>query len=106
MIAVSVPLKELKYPTFKSYHDHNFDNLIAYTAFNVKTLLECSKERIYYQQRLLPALPVFVRHVFYHCKLTPAILVVAIIYLDRLKQNLPLKSKGGTIVIFSMLSFY
>jgi hypothetical protein len=95
MIAVSVPIT---YPnSLKTRHGHGFDNLIAFTAFNVKTLLECSKERVYYQQRLLPALPIFVRHVFYHCKLTPAILVVAIIYLDRLKRNLPLKSIGGTI---------
>lgn len=74
---------------------NSFDNLIAYTAYNVKTLLECSKERHYYQQRLLPTLPVFVRHIFYHCKLTPTILVVALIYLGRLKSGLPSKSKGG-----------
>lgn len=74
---------------------HNFDDLIAYTASNVKTLLECSKERLYYQQKLLPTLPVFVRHVFYHCKLTPTILVIALIYLKRLKIALPRESKGG-----------
>ncbi|KAI8637667.1 hypothetical protein BD408DRAFT_424105 [Parasitella parasitica] len=74
---------------------HNsFDNLIAYTAFSVKTLLECSKERIHYQQRLLPTLHIFVRHIFYQCKLTPTILVIALIYLGRLKSGLPHKSKG------------
>ncbi|CAO3627559.1 unnamed protein product [Mucor hiemalis] len=73
---------------------HSFDNLIAYTAYNVKTLLECSKERHYYQQKLLPALPIFIRHIFYHCKLTPIILVVALIYLRRLKTGLPRKSTG------------
>lgn len=74
---------------------HSFDNLIAYTAYHVKTLLECSKERHYYQQKLLPALPIFIRHIFYHCKLTPTILVVALIYLRRLKSGLPKKSTGG-----------
>ncbi|KAI7904048.1 uncharacterized protein BX663DRAFT_506209 [Cokeromyces recurvatus] len=73
---------------------NNFDNLIAYTAIHVKTLLKCSKERHYYQQRLLPTLPIFIRHIFYHCKLTPTILIIAIIYLGRLKSNLPRKSRG------------
>ncbi|KAI8881363.1 hypothetical protein K501DRAFT_295898 [Backusella circina FSU 941] len=70
------------------------DNLIAYTAYNVKTLLHCSKERCYYQQRLLPSLPTFVKHIFHHCKLTPSIIVVALIYLERLKKCLPHQSKG------------
>ncbi|GAA5812864.1 hypothetical protein MFLAVUS_006323 [Mucor flavus] len=74
--------------------NNNFDNLIAYTASNVNTLVDCSKERLYYQQKLLPTLPIFVKHVFYHCKLTPTILVVALIYLERLKTHLPSKSKG------------
>ncbi|KAG2235369.1 hypothetical protein INT48_004988, partial [Thamnidium elegans] len=73
---------------------NNFDNLIAYTASNVNTLVDCSKERLYYQQKLLPTLPIFVKHLFYHCKLTPTILVVALIYLERLKTHLPSKSKG------------
>ena len=74
---------------------HSFESLIAYTAFNVRTLLECSKERHRYQQKLLPTLPVFVRHIFYDCKLTPTILVVSLIYLGRLKRGLPHESKGG-----------
>ncbi|RCH82822.1 hypothetical protein CU098_002798, partial [Rhizopus stolonifer] len=73
---------------------HSVDNLIYFTAFNVKTLLECSKERLYYQQKLLPTLPVFIRHIFHHCKLTPTILVVALIYLERLRNGLPHQSKG------------
>ncbi|CAO3641427.1 unnamed protein product [Mucor fragilis] len=103
MISVSsLPISDFQYmlsnnpslsPSLRVRHN-SYDNLIAYTAFNVKTLLECSKERVHYQQRLLPTLPIFVRHVFYHCKLTPTILVVALIYLGRLKNGLPHKSKG------------
>lgn len=74
---------------------HSFDHLIAYTASNVKNLLVCSKEKIYYQHKLLPPLPVFVKHIFYQCKLTPIILVIALIYLKRLKTALPRESKGG-----------
>lgn len=74
---------------------NNFDNLIAYTASNVNTLVDCSKERLYYQQKLLPTLPIFVKHVFYHCKITPTILLIALIYLERLRSHLPRKSKGG-----------
>lgn len=107
MIVISAPLKELKYSTYlKTPSDHSFDNLITYTASIVKTLLECSKERIFYQQRLLPTLPVFIRHIIYRCKLEPATLVVAIIYLDRLKQNLPRKSKGGTVTSIVFNSLY
>ncbi|CAO0803014.1 unnamed protein product [Mucor circinelloides] len=103
MISVSsIPISDFQHmlsknpslsPSLRVRHN-SFDNLIAYTAFNVKTLLECSKERLHYQQRLLPTLHIFVRHIFYHCKLTPTILVVALIYLGRLKNGLPLKSKG------------
>lgn len=74
--------------------DNNCDNLIAFTAFNVKTLLKCSTERIYYQQKLLPNLKTFIKHVYFHCKLTPTILVVSLIYLNRLKNGLPRQSRG------------
>ncbi|KAI8354566.1 cyclin domain-containing protein [Choanephora cucurbitarum] len=73
---------------------HGTDHLILYTAYNVKSLLECSRERTSYQQRLLPTLSVFVRHLFHHCQLTPTLLVVTLIYLQRLKEGLPLHSKG------------
>jgi hypothetical protein len=73
----------------------DINHLIAYTASNVKTLLDCSSERLHYQHRLLPTLHVFIKHSFYYCKLTPNVLVVALIYLNRLKNNLPRKSKGG-----------
>ncbi|RCH85551.1 hypothetical protein CU097_007562 [Rhizopus azygosporus] len=76
------------------FEPRNINHLIAYTASNVKTLLECSKERSHYQHRLLPTLHVFIKHTFYHCKLTPTILVVALIYLGRLKSCLPHQSKG------------
>ncbi|CAO3670440.1 unnamed protein product [Rhizopus stolonifer] len=72
----------------------HINDLIAFTASNVKTLLECSKEKLHYQHRLLPTLHVFIKHTFYHCKLTPDILIVALIYLNRLKNSLPHKSKG------------
>lgn len=74
----------------------NCDHLIAYTALNVKTLLKCSKERVYYQQKLLPNIKTFIKHIYNHCKLTPTILVVALLYLDRLKHGLPQESRGGT----------
>lgn len=75
----------------------DINHLIAYTASNVKALLDCSSERLRYQQRLLPTLHVFIKHTFYYCKLTPTVLVVALIYLNRLKNNLPSKSKGGNL---------
>ncbi|CAO3682008.1 unnamed protein product [Rhizopus stolonifer] len=77
-----------------SSHKLHVNHLIAYTATNVKSLLECSKERSHYQHRLLPTLDVFVKHMFYHCNLTPAILIVALIYLERLKNKLPHQSRG------------
>lgn len=104
MIAISsLPIADFQHilsknpslsPSLRAKHN-SYDNLILYTASNVKTLLKCSKERLYYQQRLLPSLPIFIRHIFYHCKLTPTILVVALIYLQRLKSGLPRKSTGG-----------
>lgn len=101
MIAISsLPISDLQHVTLKTTTvggKHSDDHLLAYTAYNVKTLLECSKEKIYYQQKLLPTLSVFIKHVFYHCKLTPTILVIALIYLKRLKAALPSKSKGGKI---------
>ncbi|KAI9256196.1 cyclin domain-containing protein [Sporodiniella umbellata] len=74
--------------------ESSINDLILLTASNVKTLLECSKERFRYQHRLLPTLPVFIKHTFYHCHLTPDILIVALVYLNRLKNRLPHQSKG------------
>jgi hypothetical protein len=80
-----------------SSHKSYINSLISYTASNVKTLIDCSNERLHYQHRLLPTLHVFIKHTFYHCNLTPTILMVALIYLDRLKSSLPRKSQGGNI---------
>lgn len=108
MIAISsIPI-----PDFQSKKSvsigakENNEHLIAYTAYNVKTLLECSKEKIYYQQKLLPNLFVFVKHVFRHCNLTPTILVIALIYLKRLKRALPAQSQGGKVFYFLKTCVY
>ncbi|KAI9264416.1 cyclin domain-containing protein [Sporodiniella umbellata] len=77
-----------------STHKLPVNHLIAYTATNIKSLLECSKEKLCYQHRLLPTLDIFINHMFRHCRLTPTILVVALIYLERLKNKLPQRSRG------------
>lgn len=69
--------------------------LLSYLVFNVNRLVQCSKERIYYQHMLLPDLPTFIKIIYRKCQLTPSVLVIGLIYLQRLKKNLPEQAQGG-----------
>ncbi|KAI8380997.1 cyclin domain-containing protein [Radiomyces spectabilis] len=68
--------------------------LLLYIVSNVDSMIECSSIRQYYQHHLLPPLPVFIHHLYRYCHLTPSVLVVALIYLKRLKTKLPCQSQG------------
>jgi hypothetical protein len=62
---------------------------------NVDALVQCTKERSHYQHMLLPSLSKFIKHIFKNCKLSPTVLVIGLIYLERLKKNLPSEAQGG-----------
>lgn len=68
--------------------------LLSYMVSNIDDLVQCSKERRYYQHMLLPELPKFIKLVYQKCRLTPTVLVIGLIYLQRLKKNLPEQSQG------------
>ncbi|KAI8062135.1 hypothetical protein BC940DRAFT_244820 [Gongronella butleri] len=57
----------------------------------VDGLLDCSRSA---RIRAIPSLPNFVRQVYVKCRLSPAILVIALIYIHRLQARLPMDSKG------------
>lgn len=72
------------------------DALLSFTANNVDSVLECSKQRSF-MHHSLPNLQNFVRDVCQRNHVAPCVLVVALIYLDRLKRNLsnmPGRAKG------------
>lgn len=77
--------------TFRS----DSEPLFSYMAYIARNLVQCSRERIYHQHTLLPSLPKFVKAIFKKCRLSPAVTVVGLIYLERLKKNLPNGAKGG-----------
>ncbi|KAI9260856.1 cyclin domain-containing protein [Helicostylum pulchrum] len=68
--------------------------LLSYMVSNIDDLVQCSKERRYYQHLLLPELPIFIKLVYQKCRLTPTVLVIGLIYLERLKKNLPDQAQG------------
>lgn len=68
--------------------------LISYMVSNIDDLVQCSKEAVYYQHMLLPSLPTFIKLVYQKCRLTPTVLVIGLIYLERLKKNLPQEAQG------------
>ncbi|CAO3648815.1 unnamed protein product [Mucor hiemalis] len=70
------------------------ESLLSYMVSNIDDLLQCSKERRYYQHMLLPELPTFIKLVYKKCRLTPSVLVIGLIYLERLKKNLPDQAQG------------
>ncbi|RCI01083.1 hypothetical protein CU097_015592 [Rhizopus azygosporus] len=76
--------------TFRS----DSEPLFSYMAYIARNLVQCSRERIYHQHTLLPSLPKFVKAIFKKCRLSPAVTVVGLIYLERLKKNLPNGAKG------------
>ncbi|CAO3595080.1 unnamed protein product [Absidia cylindrospora] len=62
-------------------------------------LLDCSADRNDppshpRHRRILPSLNSFIHQVHVKCRLSPAILVIALIYIHRLQQELPPHSKG------------
>ncbi|KAI8386886.1 cyclin domain-containing protein [Blakeslea trispora] len=76
--------------TFKS----SPEPLLSFMVHNVDDLIQCSKERRYYQHMLLPELPKFIKVIYQKCRLSPTVLVISLIYLERLKKNLPEKAQG------------
>ncbi|KAI8087661.1 cyclin domain-containing protein [Gilbertella persicaria] len=76
--------------TFKS----SPEPLLSFMVHNIDDLVRCSKERIYYQHMLLPDLPKFIKLVYQKCRLSPTVLVIGLIYLERLKKNLPQQAQG------------
>ncbi|CAO3691755.1 unnamed protein product [Rhizopus microsporus] len=76
--------------TFRS----DSEPLFSYITYIARNLVQCSRERIYHQHTLLPSLSKFVKTIFKKCRLSPAVIVVGLIYLDRLKKNLPNGAKG------------
>lgn len=77
--------------------------LLSYMVSNIDDLVKCSKERIYYPHLLLPELPIFIKFVYQNCHLTPTVLVVGLIYLERLKKNLPKQAEGGKLLLYEFL---
>ncbi|KAI9030754.1 hypothetical protein CLU79DRAFT_731366 [Phycomyces nitens] len=70
------------------------DRLFSYTVSTIRQLIQCSNQKSSYQHMLLPDLYTFIRHVYLQCRLTPTVLVIALIYLLRLKKNLHSHARG------------
>ncbi|KAI8137475.1 cyclin domain-containing protein [Fennellomyces sp. T-0311] len=70
------------------------DALLAHVVSNVDSVIQCSEARMHYQHMLLPSLQSFITSMYSRCRLTPTVLIVALIYLDRLKRNLPSQARG------------
>ncbi|KAI9470841.1 MAG: hypothetical protein EXX96DRAFT_611992 [Benjaminiella poitrasii] len=87
MMATATSLTSL---TFRS----SPEPLLSYMVSNIDDLVQCSKERRYYQHMLLPDLPTFIKIIYKKCQLTPTVLVIGLIYLERLKRNLPDEAQG------------
>ncbi|CAO3701318.1 unnamed protein product [Rhizopus stolonifer] len=68
--------------------------LLSYMVHHVYHLVQCSREREYYQHTLLPSLPRFIKAVYRKCRLSTSVLVISLIYLERLKRNLPSEANG------------
>lgn len=80
--------------TFKS----SPEPLLSHMVHHVYHLVRCSNEVTYYQHALLPSLPRFIKTIYKKCRLSPAVLVVGLIYLERLKNNLPSEANGGKLL--------
>jgi hypothetical protein len=66
----------------------------SFLVQRIDSLLDCSSAQKTHHQRRLPSLASFVRQVYVKCRLSPAILVIALIYIQRLQHELPIDSKG------------
>lgn len=69
--------------------------LLSYMVYHVHHLVQCSTECEYYQHTLLPSLPRFIKSVYRKCRLSTSVLVISLIYLERLKRKLPSEANGG-----------
>lgn len=90
MVSSTVPSNSTQF-AFKS----SPEPLLSFMVSNVDALVQCTKERSHYQHMLLPSLSKFIKHIFKNCKLSPTVLVIGLIYLERLKKNLPSEAQGG-----------
>lgn len=81
-------------PVSPSLSTKSPEALISYTVQNVGNILECSKQRRSRHEQL-PHLAHFVRETYFKCQLSPTVLIVALIYLERLKTSLPVQARGG-----------
>ncbi|SAM07763.1 hypothetical protein [Absidia glauca] len=81
-------------PTLDFYHSP--EPALTFLVKKIDGLLDCSpyQSPTYHQRHRVPSLKNFVRQVYVKCRLSPAILVIALIYIHRLQQELPLDSKG------------
>ncbi|CDS08283.1 hypothetical protein LRAMOSA02231 [Lichtheimia ramosa] len=68
--------------------------LLAQISTNVAKLVECPREARSLAHRRLPSLPNFIHQVYVKCRMTPTLLTVALIYLQRLQSKLPSGSQG------------
>ncbi|CAO3637850.1 unnamed protein product [Cunninghamella blakesleeana] len=66
---------------------------LTFMAQKIDGLLDCSTSSLQHR-KVLPSLSSFVKQVYTKCRLSPSILVIALIYIHRLQQQLPLDSKG------------
>ncbi|KAI8082707.1 uncharacterized protein BX664DRAFT_361011 [Halteromyces radiatus] len=77
-------------PTLDFYHSP--EPALSFMVKKIDGLLDCSSKPSHHHR--LPSLQSFVRQVYVKCRLSPSILVIALIYIHRLQQQLPLDSKG------------
>ncbi|KAI7852136.1 hypothetical protein BDC45DRAFT_514386 [Circinella umbellata] len=76
------------------FRQSNLDALLTYAVSNVDGIIQCSPPKKHYQHILLPSLQSFITTMYKRCRLTPTVLIIALIYLDRLKCNLPNQARG------------
>lgn len=94
-MATIVPVQLPRNHTTPAKNSPPPDQLLAHISTNVALIVECPREARCHAHRRLPSLSNFIHQVYNKCRLTPALLVVALIYLDRLKCKLPTGSQGG-----------
>ncbi|KAG2221504.1 hypothetical protein INT45_008829 [Circinella minor] len=70
------------------------DQLLAQISTNVAVIVKCPQEAGSLAHKRLPSLPNFIHQVYTKSRMTPTLLVVALIYLERLQKKLPNGSQG------------
>ncbi|KAI9322701.1 cyclin domain-containing protein, partial [Dichotomocladium elegans] len=68
--------------------------LLAQISTVVAAIVECPREAKSEAHRRLPSLTNFIQQVYVKCRMTPTLLVVALVYLKRLQKKLPSGSQG------------